>query len=143
MYFSLSQDFLPDGLELVTQEELDIHEDLVVAGPSGVDLLAHLAELPGQQQLHLGMDVLDIVFEDEGAGLDAVGDAPERRGQRRELVRAQQADMLQHLDVRQRALHVIAGEPAVQDPVVADRETVYCLRCGSTFIPKSSHTESQ
>ena len=137
------QDLSAHGAQLVAQEELDVHEDLVVAGPPGVDLLAHLSELAREEQLHLGVDVLHVVLQHEVAGLDARGDALERGAQRRQLVGRQQADALQHPDVRQGALHVVAGQGEVEHAVVADRETLDGFRGGSPFIPKSSHIVSQ
>jgi len=89
------------------------------------------------------MDVLDIRLQYEVAGLDALGDAAQGGVQRRPLVGGEQADLLQHLDVRPGALHVVAGEAQVEHAVVADRETIHFLRCGSTFIPKCCHRTSQ
>ena len=89
------------------------------------------------------MDVFHIGLELEITRLDLRGDALQRGGQHRTFVLAQQADMREHPDVRERTLHIVTGEPAVEDPIVPDRETLHCFRCGSAFIPESSHIESQ
>ena len=39
--------------QLVAYEELQVYEHLVVARPSAVYLLAHVAQTPREQQLHL------------------------------------------------------------------------------------------
>ena len=132
-----------DRLQLVPQEELQVHEHLVVARASGVDLLAHFTQLAGEQQLHLRMDVLDVVFQGEIPGCDALGDASEGGVQRGVFLRAEQPDLLKHLDVRAGALHVVACQPEVEHPVVADRETIDGLCRRSSFIPKRCHRRSQ
>ena len=137
------QHLVAQRAELVAQEELEVHEHLVVAGTAGVDLLADLAQLAGEQEFDLGVDVLDVGLEREVAGLDALRDAGQGGVQHGQLVRRQQADAFQHLDVRPGALHVVARQPEVQHAVVADREAVDGLGRRSAFIPKSCHINSQ
>ena len=51
-----------------TDEEFQIHKDLVVAGTAGVDFLADVSEFSGEHQFDLGMDILDSVLYHEIAG---------------------------------------------------------------------------
>ena len=51
--------------ELAACKELQIHQNLVVARPSRVYLLAHIAELSGEHQLHLGVHVFHALLDNE------------------------------------------------------------------------------
>ena len=52
-------------LQLTACEELQVHQHLVVARTARVDFLAHIAQAARQQQLHLGVDIFDALFDGE------------------------------------------------------------------------------
>ena len=54
-----------DVLELMTGEEFEIYQHLVVAGTSAVDLLTHVAQFAGEQHLYLRVHILHIVLDDK------------------------------------------------------------------------------
>ena len=126
---------LPQLQQLVLQEELDVHEHLVVAGAPGVDLLAGVAQRAGQEQLDLGVDVLDILLQAEAAVLDGREDLLQLRGEALPFGAFQQPDAFQHPDVGQGSLDIVFRKLQVQDAVAADGECFdHAGRVGS-FIP--------
>ena len=105
--------------QFVAQEQFEVHQHLIVARASRVDLLACVAEPPREHQLHLGVHVLRAGFDLEASGLDFGGDLPQSRGQRLQLLAGQQADLLEHGDMRQRPFDVVARQPHVQLAVLS------------------------
>ena len=127
------------GIYLVPQEQAYVQQHLVVAGTAGMDLFAHFSEFAGEQQFYLRMDVFHIVFQAEFACLYAGGNLFQRLCQNGEFICVQQAYALQHLDMRQRTLHVVTCQTQVQDAVVPNSERFYHIGCGSAFIPECCH----
>ena len=72
--------------QLVAGEELEVYQHLVVARAARVYLLAHVAELAGEHQLHLRVYVFHAVFDDKPALVGHVVDVLEFGGKRHELV---------------------------------------------------------
>ena len=105
--------------QLVAQEELQVDQHLIVARAARVDLLAHVAQSAGEQQLDLRVDVLGVRLDFESAGRDLAGDRLQSGRQRRQFVAGQQPDLLEHGDVRQRSFDIVAGQPQVQFAVAA------------------------
>ena len=93
-------------LYLVAYVEFEVQQHLVVARAAAVHFLAEVAQLAGQHQLHLRVDVLYVVLYDEGAvlrGLVYVFQLGEQHGQ---LVMANEAYGLEHGYVGHGAQHV-------------------------------------
>ena len=63
-----------DFLQLMTGEEFEVDEHLVITRTTGVDLLAHVAQFTGEQHLHLRVHILDIVLDHELTSLCQVVD---------------------------------------------------------------------
>ena len=55
--------------QFVACKEFQVHQYLVIARTAGMNLLAYVAELARQHQLHLRMNILYAVFDDEHATL--------------------------------------------------------------------------
>ena len=134
--------FVAHRLQLVPEQQLYVHQDLVVAGTAGMDLLADVPEPAGEQDLHLRVDVLHVVFQAEGPGCDFCRDIVESLVQDRVLVFAQQSYGCEHPDVGLRAHHVVLCEPLVEDAVVADSEFLHHLFGLGAFIPQCCHSKS-
>ena len=133
------QDFVPEAAQLVPEVKFDIDQHLVVAAAAGVNLLAEVAELAGEEEFDLGVNVFHVILQHKGARRDAGGDFVQSAQQNLQLVGIQQADAFQHRNVGLRALHIVGCEPQVEDAVVADREVLHLFGGGGAFIPKCSH----
>ena len=88
--------------ELVTGEEFQVDQHLVVARAPRVYLLAHVAQLTGEQHLHLRVNVLDVVFDDELTTVGQLVDALQLLKERGQLVLANQSYRLEHGDMGHR-----------------------------------------
>ena len=75
--------------------------------------------------LHLGVDVLDAVLDLESAGLDVVGDMAQFLGEHGQLLRREQSDALEHGDVGDGALDVVASQLEVELAVASYGEVLY------------------
>ena len=133
------QHLVPEAAQLIPQVEFDVDQDLVVAAAPGMNLLAEVAELAGEEEFYLGVNVFHIILQHKGARRDAGGDFVQSAQQGLQLVGAEQADALQHRNVGLRALHIVGCEPQVEDAVVADREVLHLFGGGGAFIPKCCH----
>ena len=60
-----------DFLQLLTREQLEVDQYLIIARATTVDFLSHVPKLAGEHQLHLGMNVLYAVLNDKLASLAA------------------------------------------------------------------------
>ena len=133
-------DVAGDAPQLIAQEELQIDQYLVVARASRVDLLAHVAQPAGEQQLDLGVDILRVGFDLEAPGLYLRGDFVQSVGEPPQFVGRQQADLLEHGDVCQRSLDVVARQPQVEFAVLADGVLLDHRVGFKSLVPKfSSH----
>ena len=121
--------------QFVAQEEFQIDQHLIVARAAGVDLLAHLAQTPREQQFDLRVDVLRPLLDLEPPLLDLASDLFQPRQQGLQLVGRQQADVFQHPDVGHRPFDVVPGQPHVELTVVAHRETFDHLVGFETLVP--------
>ena len=90
-----------------------------------MDLLADVAKLAREQELHLRVDILHILLDDEPAFLAEPVDVLQFSEQLRQLVVCQQADALKHRDVCHGAEHVIFGKVKVHLTVAAYGEPFY------------------
>ena len=129
------QHFAPHLPQLFAQVEFQVHEDLVVAGAAGVDLLAQFAQFAGKHQLDLGMDVFHVVFDLEDTGLDRHQDAFKPFGQGFPLGSREQSDAFEHPDMGLGAFDVALGQSQVERAVVSDGEPVHELRSFSSLVP--------
>ena len=84
IFLALGDKFVKERLGLLyyvaqsrSGEELQIDEHLVISGASGVDFLSHIAELARQHELHLRVDILHSVLNDEVATVAYLIDIPE------------------------------------------------------------------
>ena len=125
--------------QLVAGEELEVYQHLVVARAARVYLLAHVAELAGEHQLHLRVYVFHAVFDDKPALVGHVVDVLEFGGKRHELVVGEQTYRLQHGDVGHRAQHVVLGEIEVELAVAAHGEALYLLVYFKILFPEFVH----
>ena len=53
----------------MARKELQVYQHLVVARTARMNLLAHVAQLAGEHQLHLRVNILDALLNDELATL--------------------------------------------------------------------------
>ena len=125
-----------DLLQLLAQEELQIDQHLVVARATRVNLLAHIAQAAGQQQLHLRVDILRLGLDAEVARLDLRGDLLQTTNEHLKLLGGQKADRLEHADMGQRALHVVFRQAHIQLLVVAYGVILYQGIRVEALIPK-------
>ena len=121
--------------QLVAQKEFQIDQHLIVARTAGVNLLAHLAQPPREQQLDLRVHVLRPLLDLEASGLDLAADLRQPRQQDLQFVGRQQSDMLQHPNMRHRSFDVVLRQPHIQLPVVAHGKPFDHLVGFEPFIP--------
>ena len=86
--------------QFMTDEELQVDKHLVVARATGMDFLTHIAQAAREQQLHLRVDVLDALLDDELATLALVVDVAQCVEQLLQLLLLEQSDGFQHGDMR-------------------------------------------
>jgi len=60
--------------ELMTCEEFQVYEHLVIAGTSGMDFLTEVAKFAREHQFHLRVHILYVVLNDKLAFLTSVID---------------------------------------------------------------------
>lgn len=120
-------DGLGDVLDLLAGEELEIEQHLVVARAAAVYLLAHVAQLAGEHELYLRMDVLDAVFDDELAPLGQGVDLLQLGQELLQLGGGEQADTLEHGDVGHGAQHVVLSQVEVHFAVAPHGEALDIL----------------
>ena len=108
-------------------EELQVNQYLVVSGASAVYLLAHIAQGAGQQQLHLRVNVLDVVLNDKLSTLAEGVDIAQLLQQLGQLVIGDEAYAVEHCDVGHAAQHVVFCQIEVHFAVTPNGETLYLL----------------
>ena len=92
-----------------------------------MDLLAHVAEAAGEEELHLRVDILYIVLDAELAALTEGIDVLQCVEELGEFIAAQQANGFEHGDVGHGAQHVVFCQIEIHLTVAADGETLYLL----------------
>ena len=112
---------------LLAGEELEVEQHLVVARAAAVYLLAHVAQLAGEHELYLRMDVLDAVFDDELAPFGQGVDLLQLGQELLQLGGGEQADALEHGDVGHGAQYVVLGQVEVHFAVAPHGEALDIL----------------
>ena len=115
-------------LDLVADEQLQIHQHLVVAASARMNLLADVAEFAGQQHLHLRVDVLHSFLNHKFAPLRLLIDGLQFPQEHLQFVCRQQVNRLQHRDVCHRPQYIIFSQIEVHLAVSAHGELLYLLR---------------
>ena len=101
-----------------------------------MNLLAHVAELARQHQLHLRVDVLDAFLDDELAFHGLFVDGAQLTQEQGQLVLADEAYRFQHGDVGHRAQHVVGREVEVHLAVAAYGKALNLAVDLKVFLPK-------
>ena len=117
-------------------KELQVDEHLVVARTSAVDLLAHVAQLACEHELHLRVNILYAILDDKLAFLARVVDGLQLREQGLQLIAAKQSDALEHGDVGHGAQHVVLSEIKVHLAVAAHGEALNLLVYLKVLFPE-------
>ena len=102
-------------------------------------LLAHVAKAARKHQLHLRVDVLYAILNDELAGLAQGVDALQLGKKLHELGLFQQSDRLEHGDVSHASEHVILSQIHVHLAVAAHGKAFNLLVYGEVFFPEFIH----
>ena len=108
----LGQLLLAQGARL-EQIEADVERDLVVAGPSGVELPADVSDLFDEATLDRRMHIFVGVEELERPIFGIGEQLVERHVDRRVLGAVDQADIRQHADVADRPADVYGQQPPI------------------------------
>ena len=90
-----------------------------------MNLLAHVAQLTGEHQLHLRVHILDAVFNHELAFLRQLIDILQFLQQHGQFVLTQQANRFEHGDVSHGAQHVVWCQIEVHLAVATHGEAFY------------------
>ena len=101
-----------------------------------MDLLAQVAELACEHQLHLGVHILHAVLDDKLALLARAVDVFQFSEQFCQLVFFQQTDALKHSDMCHRAEHVVLGEVHIHLAVASHGEPLYFFVDFKSFLPQ-------
>ena len=115
-------------LDLVTDEQLQIYQHLVIPASARMNLLADVAKFAGQQHLYLRVYIFHTLLNHELALLGLFVDGSQLLQEHLQLIGCQQVNRLQHRDVRHRAQHVVLGQIEIHLTVSAHRELLYLLR---------------
>ena len=125
-----------DLLKLVAHIQFQIHQHLVVAAASAMDLLAYIAQAAGKNQLHLRMHILNAFFDLEvpcnGICIDLLHLGKEHI----EFVFLKQADAFEHCDMSHRAKHVEWSEIEIHFPISSNRIAFDVFVNLDRFFPK-------
>jgi hypothetical protein len=113
-----------DAPERVADVEAEGDEDLIVAAPPGVDLLAGVAEALDEVRLDGGVPVLVALVEHEAARLEEGGEIGEGAVEGLGLGGGEHAGASEPVDVGPRRAHVREEEGAIEDHVVAGAKTL-------------------
>ena len=129
----------PDALP---GKKLQVHQHLVIAGASRMDLLAYIPKAARKLGLHLGMHILHLLIYTETSLAGIPVEALQLRQQDGQLFSGKQPHLAEHSDVGGGAHNVVRGEHQVQFPVPAHRKAVYEGVIVETLIPDFSHSNS-
>ena len=116
-----------DVLDLFACEELEVEQHLVVARTTAMYLLAYVAQLAGEHELYLRMDVFDTVFDDELAPLGQSINLLQLGQKLLQFVFLEQPNALEHGDVGHRAQHIVLGQIKVHFAVAPHGEALDIL----------------
>ena len=111
----------------VAGEEFEVEQHLVVARTAGMDFLAHVAEAAGEHQFYLGVDVLNVVFDNEFSFFGLMVNFLELTQQLRQFVVGNEADAVEHSDVCHGTHDIVWSQVEVEFAVVAHGEAVYLV----------------
>ena len=106
-------DLLGEGVEFVAEPESDIDGDLIIAAAGGVEFGTGW-DAPGELGLDVHVDILELGLPMEGAGLDLLSDGLEAGADGLELGLGEDADLLEHGGVGDRAADVLTPEPPIE-----------------------------
>ena len=101
-----------------------------------MDLLAHVAQLTGEQHLHLRVYIFDIVFDHEFATLCQVVDVLQLCQQLCEFVFLEQSDTLEHGDMGHRAQYIVFRQIEIHLAVTPHRKPLNLLIDLKVLLPK-------
>jgi hypothetical protein len=128
-----------DPVELLLAVQARIHQHLVVTRARGVNVLAGLARVLGQVILHARMYVLVSLGDGEAALLRQAQDLAQVRVQRPAFLLTQNANLLEHRGMGQRAPDIVAHQAVVQQTVLRRLKTFHLLMEPVAFLPEFSH----
>ena len=113
---ALKQSFgmLSHHSQLVTHKEFQIDQHLIVTRATRVNLFAHIAQLAGQHQLNLRVNILDTLLDHKFTALGRCVNLCQRFKQHIQLLFFEQTDALQHTNMRHRALDIIFSQSQIQ-----------------------------
>ena len=83
---------IDEFMEFMTGKELQVEQYLIVARPTGMNLLAHIAQFARQQQFYFGVNILHAFLDLELAPLTTRVNAPQGSHQPREFIGFEQSD---------------------------------------------------
>ena len=110
--------------QFVAREELQVHQHLIVARASRVYLLAHVAQSACEHQLHLRVNVLYAVFDDERSLRALRVDVAQFGEQERQLLSVYESDAFEHGDVGHATEHVVGCQEEVHLAVSSHGEAL-------------------
>ena len=122
--------------QLVAQIQPQVERDLIVARTPGMQLAPGLANQRDQPALDREMDVFIGNVEFEDAALDLIFDTLESADDRTHFAGLEQADLREHLRMRDRSANIVPKKP----PVERQRRGE-CFDLGQTAARKSSANE--
>src|SRR3990170_2265396 len=104
------QDLLLDRGDALPEPQALVERDLVVPAAGRVDLRAERAEDLREADLHVRVDVLEVLPPRERARLDLPPDPAQPLRERGPLLRSEDPGLGEHLGVRDAPRYVVAGE---------------------------------
>ena len=110
--------------QFVAGKQFEVNQYLIVARTARMDLLAHIAQLTRQHQLHLRMDVLNPILNHELSAFADLIDVLQFCQQQRQLVLAYQPDTFQHRNMSHGAQHIVLPQIEVHFTISAHGEAL-------------------
>ncbi len=120
----------------MTEEELEVYKDLVVATPSCVDLLACITETLRKKLLYLRMYILNIFVDHKAIGVDRLKQQSKFIGECESLFVGDESYVTKHLDMGDRTDNIPTGKTHIDLSVIADSERLHHFIDGRSFIPE-------
>ena len=117
-------------------EEAQIHQHLVVATATAVNLLAHIAQAAGEQQFHLAMHIFHAVLDGKLASLYLGIDISQFCHKCGEFAARKQPYRFEHSDVCQRAQHIISSQIHIHLAVATHGVGLYIVVYFYVLFPK-------
>ena len=122
--------------QLFACPKFQVHQDLVVATATRMNLLAHITKSACKQELHLRMYILNALFYYETAFGSLCIDVAQFGKQRIEFIRSEQPNAVKHRYVSHRAQYIVTSEEEVELTVATNSETLYCVIYIVSFVPE-------